>query len=160
MTGVVCVMFAIFVPIVCFSWLTRWRTLGWELVRPVRRRAFVTEMGTAMAIDLVELLAATFVGSIVPVLVWRVRIGWDFLLPYGMTIAAAALNFGVNIEVLRFRRAKLAAITLIVMAWAPFLAWLPVRNTVGMLLVMLGMILVGVMLALDARRRWTRTDLA
>jgi hypothetical protein len=160
-------LMSVLMPVFCVTatWMTRRRSMGYELTRPASRQAYVREFGLAVAADLAEWWMWLTLAALVPVLVWGppLRVA-DVLAMLVLSAAEQVLAFGVLVSVLRVRspNASDGSIMLsVVMVVVPIMttATIP-RTPITTLMIAVGVAALGAALAYDAYRRWCETDLA
>ena len=160
-------VFSVLLPVFCVTatWMSRRRSMGYELTRPAARETFVREFGLAVATDLAEWWLWLTAAALVPVFVWgpALRIA-DVLAMLTISAAEQVLAFGILVSVLRVRspRASDGSIMMsVVVVLAPIMVTVTIpRTPATTLAIALGVAALGAALTYDAYRRWCEADLA
>jgi hypothetical protein len=160
-------LISVLIPIFCVTatWMSRRRTMGYELTRPVPREQFVREFGLAVAQDLTEWWLWLTAAALVPVLVWgpALRVP-DLLAMIVLSAGEQVLAFGILVSLLRVRspRASDGSIMMsVVVVLAPIMVTASIPRTLATTLaIALGVAALGAALTYDAYRRWCEADLA
>ncbi len=158
---------SVLMPVFCVTstWMSRRRSMGYELTRPVSRETFIREFGLAVATDLAEWWVWLTLAALVPVLVWgpSLRIA-DVLAMLVLSASEQVLAFGILVSVLRVRspRASDGSIMMsVVVVAVPIMATATIpRTPVATLAIAVGVAALGGALTYDAYRRWCEADLA
>jgi hypothetical protein len=152
------------------TWPQRWHMIAAESLRPVASRgAFFREQGAAMALEVANLWIWFTLGAFLPGLILRPT--WILSAEVGgalmLTAGAQVWLFGFSVWVLRLRLNSLVNFLFLMFALGAAGAIVAMQLYNGKaemirapsLLWVLGLIAVGLIIILDAYRRWNRTDL-
>jgi len=158
---------SVLLPVFCVTatWMSRRRSMGYELTRPVSRERFVREFGLAMATDLAEWWVWLTAAALVPVLVWGppLRVP-DVLAMIVLSAAEQVLAFGILATLLRLRSPSASdgsIMTSIIVVVAPIMVTTSIPRTPALTLAIAsGVAALGTVLTYDAYRRWCEMDLA
>jgi hypothetical protein len=158
---------SVLMPIFCVTatWMSRRRSMGYELTRPVPRERFVREFGLAMAADLAEWWLWMTAAALVPLLVWGPPLrAADVVAMIVLSAAEQVLAFGILATVLRLRSphaSEGSIMTSIIVVVAPIMVTTSIPRTPALtLMIAAGVAALGAALTYDAYRRWCEMDLA
>jgi hypothetical protein len=158
---------SVLLPVFCVAatWMSRRRSMGYELTRPVSRERFVREFGLAMATDLAEWWVWLTAAALVPVLVWGPPLrAFDVVVMIFLSAAEQVLAFGILATLLRLRSPSASdgsIMTSIIVVVAPIMVTTSIPRTPTLTLaIAAGVAALGAALTYDAYRRWCEMDLA
>ena len=154
--------------IVAASWRERWPSIAYESLYPARREEFVSEIAVALAVDLAEFWLAAFLAALLPLAILEPRMLLSPLVAAGF-LASAMMQVPVFGACLLMSKRQggivTAGITALIMLaqLVPLLEmWSehPVLTPVGLLLVALGQMCLGLVLAIAGYATWRRAEFA
>jgi hypothetical protein len=165
-----CLAMATVIPgvIVAAGWRERWPSIAYELLYPARRDEFVSEIAVALAVDLAEFWLAAFLAAILPLAIFEPRMLRSPLVAAGF-LASAMMQvpvFGVCLLMSKRQGGIVTAGVTVLILLAQLIPLLemwsehPALTPISLLLVALGQMCVGLVLAIAGYAAWRRAEFA